>query len=55
MYDTYYAQQWTAFLDDQGQRCFVKPLAKSMASPPRSLMDLLTKLSVCVSILSIYL
>lgn len=37
--------QWTAFLDDDGQRCFVKPLAKSMASPPRSLMDLLVKLS----------
>lgn len=37
--------QWTAFLDDAGQRCFVKPLAKSMTSPPRSLVDLLGKLS----------
>ena len=52
--EMWYAQKWTAFLDDNNHRCYVKPLSKLMVSPPRSLMDLLVKIDVCVSILSIY-
>jgi hypothetical protein len=39
-----FTTKWTAFYDSANQRCYVKPLAKTMAAPPRDLVDLLYKL-----------